>query len=475
MRRSLPPAALAVVLVSASATARPVITEVAWSGDPTSNSGTDEWIEIYNPDAAAICDLSQLVVLGGGTSGAALSLPAVALASNDFFLVQNTANVPPTDAAHASVSSSIALTDGGEALCLCPAGTSACDATCDVVNPTGGAWFAGSSTSGARRTMERLDPTSDGSLDASWADGAPASPLAGPFGGTPGNLDACSPVDAGPPPVDGGPPVDAGPPPADAGPNDEPSVAVSEPASTVRGATVDVVYSASDDDPGDAVTVDLYWSGDTTGADGVRFARGLPGGAGRSATLDTGTLPVGTWRIFARARDARGASAVAYAPGAVEVGEGGLVEPVFELVEPDGVDDAQPDGTFAIQWRVELPTQATGSVSLFVDDDDEGADGDPLMGGLSAAPEGPRAFLWDPVLTETPPGVAHLYAVLDWSDGRVIAYAPAPVTVGADTCACHHAAPNPARRLLAGLTLAILLLPFHRRGGHRRGATQRRG
>ena len=74
------------------------------------------------------------------------------------------------------------------------------------------------------------------------------------------------------------------------------------------------------------------------------------------------------------------------------------------------------------------------------------------------------------MLTETAAGAAYVYAVLDWSGGRVAAYAPAAVTVAGDTCACRHAAPAPARRLLAGLTLAILLLPFHRRGANgRRG------
>ncbi len=463
MQRSLPwLVALVAALAPDLALARPVITEVAWAGDPTSNSGTDEWIEIFNPDAPAICDLSDFVLLGAGSSGAALSLPAVALASNDFLLVQNTLNVPPADATHGVVSSSIALTDSGEILCLCPTGTATCDATCDVANPAGAAWFAGASTSGARKTMERLDPTNDGALDASWADGAPATPLTAPFGGTPGNLDACVVVDAGPPPVD------AGPPPPDAGPNDDPTVSVAEPAGTVSGASVDIVYSAADDDPGDAVTVDLFWSADTSGQDGVRFARGLPGGAARTATLDTSTLPVGTWRVFARARDTRGGSAFAYAPGAVEVGEGGLVDPVFELIEPNGVDDLQDDGSFAVQWRVELPAQASGSVSLFVDSDDQGADGTPLIGGLSAGAEGPRAFRWDPVLTETPAGAAHIYGVLDWSGGQVVAYAPAPVTVAGDSCTCGQSGRSHARRLLGGLTLAILLVPFGRRGANRR-------
>ena len=257
-------------------------------------------------------------------------------------------------------------------------------------------------------------------------------------------------------------------PPPDAGPNDDPSVSVAEPSGTASGATVDVVYSATDDDPGDAVTVDLYWSADTSGQDGVRFARGLPGGTGRTTTLDTSTLPVGTWRVFARARDTRGGSAFAYAPGTIAVGEGGLVEPVFEVLEPDGVNDLQDDGAFAVQWRVELPAQASGSVSLFVDDDDRGEDGDPLIGGLSAGADGPRAFRWDPVLTETGPGAAHVYAVLDWSGGRVADYAPAAVTVAGDSCSCGQSHPTDARRLLAGLTLAILLVPFGRRGANRR-------
>lgn len=447
------------------ASARPVISEVAWAGDPTSDDYRDEWIEIFNPDAGAICDLSQFVLVGAG-SGAVVALPAVGLASNDFFIIQDKPNVPPVDATHA-FDASLTLTDGGEALCLCPVGTTACDATCDIANPAVAAWFAGSSTPGSRKTMERLDPTNDGALDASWADGAPASPLTAPFGGTPGSLDACAPVDAGPPPSDAGQP-DAGEPEPDAGPNDDPSIVVTEPNGSTTGATVQVTYSASDDDPGDAVTVELFWSADTSGADGVRFARGLPGGAGMSATLDTAALPVGTWHVFGRARDTRGAMAFSYAPGTVEVGEGGPVEPQFEIVEPDGVDDSQADGTFGVQWRVELPAGAAGTVSLFVDDDDEGADGEPLMGGLAAGPEGPRAFLWDPLLTGTAPGVAHLYGVLDWSGGRVVAYAPAPVTVVGEACACQHAATPGAPRLLAGLTLAILLLPFHRAGVKRR-------
>src|SRR3954452_10769502 len=97
----------------------PIVTEVAWSGDPTTNSSTDEGIEIFNPDPQPVA-LGGFKLLGAGAGAAAIALPAVDLADGDFFVVQNTANVPPADGAHALVTSSISLLDGGEVLCLCP-------------------------------------------------------------------------------------------------------------------------------------------------------------------------------------------------------------------------------------------------------------------------------------------------------------------------------------------------------------------
>lgn len=447
-------AALCVALLSAvPAAANPVITEVAWMG--SDGDANDEWIEIFNPGSQPE-DLSTYVLIQNTT---VRPLPAQTLNDGAYLVLERQASSTTLETPAAVIFSfGAGLVNGGQPLCLCAAAATSCaDASCDVVN-TGSAWFAGDNTA-PKATMERKDAALPGNLASSWQDGSPSSPGAA----------APPAVDAGPEPVDAGPePVDAGPPPPDAGPNTLPTLSVAEPASTVTGPTVDVVYSAADTDPGDAVSVDLYWSADTSGQEGVRFARGLPSGSNLHATLDTASVPVGTWYVFGRAHDTRGGEVFAYAPGAVQVGEGGQVEPVFELTEPDGVDDNAEDGIIAVQWRVELPPGAAGSVSLYVDDDDDGADGEPLIAGLSAAAEGPRAYLWDPTLTGTAAGPAWVYGVLDWSGGQVVSYAPASATVAAEGCSCGQGRGSGALRLPAGLTLAILLLPFVRRGADRR-------
>lgn len=435
------------------ASANPVITEVAWMG--SDGDANDEWVEIFNPGSQPE-DLSTYALIHNTT---VRPLPAQTLNDGAYLVLERQATSTSLEAPAAVLFSlGSGLVNGGQPLCLCAAAATSCaDASCDVVN-TGSAWFAGDNTA-PKATMERKDAALPGNLASSWQDGAPSSP------GAP----APPAVDAGPDPVDAGPePIDAGPPPPDAGPNTLPSLSVTEPAGTVSGPTVDVIYSATDGDPGDAVSVDLYWSADTSGQEGVRFARGLPSGTNLHATLDTASLPVGTWHLFGRAHDTRGGEVFAYAPGALQVGEGGPVDPVFELTEPDGVDDNAEDGTITLEWRVELPAGATGSVSLHVDDDDQGEDGDPLIAGLSAAAEGPRAYLWDPALTDTAPGQAWVYGVLDWSGGQVVSYAPNSATVPAEGCSCGPGRGAGAPRLPAGLALAILLLPFVRRGADRR-------
>src|SRR5687768_10597161 len=87
------------LVTATSAAAGPVVTEVAWGGDPTSDSGNDEWVEIHNPEAQPIDDLSAFVLVGAGTGTASLSLPPVSLAAGAFFIVENTAGVPQADAA----------------------------------------------------------------------------------------------------------------------------------------------------------------------------------------------------------------------------------------------------------------------------------------------------------------------------------------------------------------------------------------
>jgi hypothetical protein len=435
--------AAALIITAVPAWADPVITEVAWGGDPATDSGTDEWIEIHNPADQPV-DLDGFIVLGAGAGAAAVALPALSLAEGDFFIIQNTAGVPSADATRSLTTSSLSLVDGGEALCLCPAGAAACDAgVCDVVG-AGGAWFAGSNAGGARTSMERKAPGLDGTAPASWQDGTPASPS------------AHSPA------VGEGEGEGEGEPPS---PNHPPVVSMSAPAGSQTGAIVEVAYAASDPDIGDDVSVDLFWSLEAAGNVGVRFAQGLPGGD-QTASFDTAAVAPGTVHVFAHARDTRGASAFAYAPGTVVVA-GGPQAASFELVTPDGVNDIE-DGVVLVTWTATLPVGAEGTVSLFLDEDDGGEGGAPLIGGLSAASGGPRAFLVE--LSALAPGERFVYGVLDHQGGRVVSYAPASILVPATGCACSESGGDSrgtrARpSLLAVAGLAILLAGGRRRQG----------
>ncbi len=235
---------------------------------------------------------------------------------------------------------------------------------------------------------------------------------------------------------------------------------MAEPAGAETAALVNVVYSASDPDVGDAVSVDLFWSLDASGNAGVRFAQGLPGGAGASASFDTTGLPPGTVHIFARARDTRGAESFAYAPGTVQIGGTGPTIVDFKLDKPDGVNDVQ-DGAAAITWTVQLPEGETGTISLFDDNDDRGEDGSPIAGGLSAGPDGARVFRWD--LAGLEPGEHFVYGVLEHTGGRVASYAPASVQVSAAGCTCTEQGSSADGSLLALTTLAILATRFKKR------------
>src|SRR6185436_12802714 len=152
------------------------------------------------------------------------------------------------------------------------------------------------------------------------------------------------------------------------GPENPPTIVVTEPSGSTSDAVVNVVYTAADPDAGDAVAVDLFWSNDGSGNNGVLFAQGLPGGTSVPASFDVAAanVPAGTVHIFARARDTRGKEAFAYAPGTVTVGDGGGVSVSFELKKPDGVNDVV-DGKTVVTWQVTLPDGVSGTVALFDD------------------------------------------------------------------------------------------------------------
>ena len=269
----------------------------------------------------------------------------------------------------------------------------------------------------------------------------------------------CVYLDAGPMQSDAG----LVPPSYDAGPNAAPSLEMTAPAADVSSeGFAEIIYSADDPDGNDSLEVSLYYDLDGAGYDGVRIASGLPAGAAQTYRWRTQGVPAGTYRIFGVARDVRGESAYAYAPGAVQVGGGVSTDSAsIRLLEPDGVNDARNDGSVLIRWQVDMPPDAEGTVSLFYDQDAAGEDGLPILASIpvrgEAGAPGPREYLWQP--TGLPQGKYTVYAVLDWTRGQSSAYSAYVNISGGESCA---ASPSGT-----GAWGALLLLFIFRRRGQR--------
>jgi hypothetical protein len=122
-----------------------VINEVAWAG--TTDNSNDEWIELYNTTSQTV-DLSnwyieddyvdKYIIVSG-------TIPA-----HGYFLIEDSENTVSGVAADAVIP--LSLANSGDSLIL----KNASGTVIDSVNSTGGAWYAGNSTSKA--TMERIDP-----------------------------------------------------------------------------------------------------------------------------------------------------------------------------------------------------------------------------------------------------------------------------------------------------------------------------
>jgi len=122
-----------------------VINEVAWAG--SADNSNDEWIELYNTTSSAV-DLSgwyieddfadQSVIVSG-------IVPA-----RGYFLIEDSESAVSDVTADAIVG--LSLANSGDSLIL----KNAAGIVIDSVNSSGGAWYAGNSTSKA--TMERIDP-----------------------------------------------------------------------------------------------------------------------------------------------------------------------------------------------------------------------------------------------------------------------------------------------------------------------------
>ncbi|MDW8068414.1 MAG: lamin tail domain-containing protein [Anaerolineae bacterium] len=142
-----------------------VINEVAWGG--TAASANDEWIELYNTT-------SEPITLTGWMIRASVGGPTITLSgvipSYGFFLLErtddSTVNDVPADQIYGNDGSTWALGNTGEVLTL----TDALGQIIDTANSDGGAWPAGTASTGplTYTTMERIDPTAP-DTDANWA------------------------------------------------------------------------------------------------------------------------------------------------------------------------------------------------------------------------------------------------------------------------------------------------------------------
>lgn len=159
-----------------------VINEVAWAG--SADSSNDEWIELYNTTAASV-DLSGWKIRDDGVD--AYTFPAGAtIAAHGYVLMEDTELVVSTRVADFIYNMSLANT--GDSLALVDGG----GGVVDTVNGSGGAWYAGSSTTYA--SMERIDALA-GDLAANFAASTGSGDLASAGSailGTPGRLNSVS-------------------------------------------------------------------------------------------------------------------------------------------------------------------------------------------------------------------------------------------------------------------------------------------
>jgi hypothetical protein len=147
---------LKVEVVQAAAPGVVVINEVAWAG--SADSANDEWMELYNTTGAAV-DLSGWKIKDDGA--VAFTFPAGSgIAAHGYALIEDAetavSNVP------ADFIYNMSLANSGDSLQLLDAS----DQVIDVVNGSGGSWYAGSSVTFA--SMERKDALG-GDLEGNFA------------------------------------------------------------------------------------------------------------------------------------------------------------------------------------------------------------------------------------------------------------------------------------------------------------------
>ena len=156
-------AAVALIPLRTSATSPSIVfSEVNWGG--SSLSQADEWIELTNISDETI-SLAGWTIEGAATSNGSITLPELSIPPHSSFLLSNyaessssstLANVP------SYVTTSISLSNSALSLILRDASGALVDSVGDGASPP-----AGQSTE-PHSSMQRIDPSLDGSLDATW-------------------------------------------------------------------------------------------------------------------------------------------------------------------------------------------------------------------------------------------------------------------------------------------------------------------
>jgi len=112
-----------------------VINEINWGGNNEPSSSNDEWVELVNNTSFSI-DLTNWVIqdLGAGASPTQhYTLPSGTISSNGFFLISGLSQ--------------------------------------EIINTANRSddWYAGTDTD-PKKSMEKISPSLDGTLDSSWED-----------------------------------------------------------------------------------------------------------------------------------------------------------------------------------------------------------------------------------------------------------------------------------------------------------------
>ncbi len=168
-------------LARAASPGQVVVNEIAWAG--SADSSTDEWIELYNNSNQNVDLTNWHIVDDNGASD--YTILSGSIAPHGYFLIEDHESAVSNITADAIMDLSLANT--GDSLRLFDGSGQ----LIDTVNGSGGAWYAGSSSSYA--TMEKVDPSLALDSASNWAASNGSEALAsggGAIKGTPKALNS---------------------------------------------------------------------------------------------------------------------------------------------------------------------------------------------------------------------------------------------------------------------------------------------